>query len=802
MEEGASFSRGRTAPAQTLRGAPGATPSRGSRAPGPAAQPGVGSRTIPCPRYGTDVGSTTVPCPRAQPDEGSITIPCPRYGTHPGVGWRPIPCPRYGRDVGLTEVPSHKAQPDVGSTAVPCPRQSEDEGSMVIPCPATRNSPPTISSPGTQVKEVGSTTVPSPQRIPQRGGIAGRLRSPLFQRATQAEGRRGRAPTPLPPPDIRDVTPPRGPQDANRDPREPVRWTRAKRARLEDKLFSFRDGRSLAGALRNATGWEDIPRLALAAHTAGEKDRLWASFEGFWGGLSAGTPSDEAVLRYVWTRLGSISCRTAKTYLERLAAIAIEQGERGTRTRRLQNAKKALRRLSTLIRPRQAPPVATAQVHEALGALQGRARVLLALCWVTRCRVPDLRFVTRADWREIDGAGGDSRATSAAVYAKEKQALEWRPEIFLPAGPITAIVVEYMRTVAPSSTELIFGGNSTKYAGLKKAILAALPEGSWLHSSRRGAIQEVQKGDGGPRPLLKRLLRHGKDAEDTTARYLTTTNDHQRKTEAELLRALQMSDAGEGPCWDFLMSGVGYADEPGVIGLEDPEYDLDEFEILGRRPPSRSSERLDDFQSGCLEYDKLRTYADELGVSPDFLDWCTEGGLIARHQTSAVPLPGPTSDLKPSFVAQCISARVLRLLGRGDPKRGVVRMFDIAKADPCVRRLILDGRPVNRRLPKPPKFRLPTVHEIARALRDTDACMAQVIDIRGFFHQFPLSEGVSSFFSVRVAQRWYAWTRLPMGYSYAPWIALPLRLSRALPMISGGYHSADALGKIFALLRP
>ena len=39
-----------------------------------------------------------------------------------------------------------------------------------------------------------------------------------------------------------------------------------------------------------------------------------------------------------------------------------------------------------------------------------------------------------------------------------------------------------------------------------------------------------------------------------------------------------------------------------------------------------------------------------------------------------------------------------------DRKRGVVAIFDVPKADPLVRRLVVDGRPVNTRLPKPPKL--------------------------------------------------------------------------------------------------
>ena len=222
-----------------------------------------------------------------------------------------------------------------------------------------------------------------------------------------------------------------------------------------------------------------------------------------------------------------------------------------------------------------------------------------------------------------------------------------------------------------------------------------------------------------------------------------------------------------------LLCGGGY---PDVYDTEDYDVLTDTgYAIEDRgapqgllRPPSR--ERLDDFPHGTLCLQSVRRLAGSRKRG-DFLKWCTDSATFAEALTSRVPLPGPRSDVKPSFVAKCCAAGVMTPVRECDRKRGVVAIFDVPKADPLVRRLVVDGRPVNTRLPKPPKLSLPSPFSLARSMDSHKAGWATVIDLRGYFHQFPLSPDVAAFFCVRVGHTWYRWCRLPMGFSYAPWIA-------------------------------
>ena len=191
----------------------------------------------------------------------------------------------------------------------------------------------------------------------------------------------------------------------------------------------------------------------------------------------------------------------------------------------------------------------------------------------------------------------------------------------------------------------------------------------------------------------------------------------------------------------------------------------------GERTAAAKEHRLDDFPTGVLNLAAIAAMADECQKPKGFLRWCTEVAMFDQFLIESVPVPGPASDLKPSYVAKCVAAGVMRKLGRNDEKKGVVKLFDVPKADPTVRRIILDGRPVNSRLPRPPRLTLPNIHVLARLLADKGARWAQVVDMRGYFHQFPLSDDVSSFFGVRNGSTFFRWLRLPMGFSYAPYIA-------------------------------
>ena len=186
--------------------------------------------------------------------------------------------------------------------------------------------------------------------------------------------------------------------------------------------------------------------------------------------------------------------------------------------------------------------------------------------------------------------------------------------------------------------------------------------------------------------------------------------------------------------------------------------------------PPKGRCRLDEFPTGTINYGVVRDLAEEMGKDVSSLDWCTSDNKF-QNLSSPVPIPGPSTDLQPSFIRQCQEAGALVKLSRSDAKRGVVSLFTIPKSDPSKHRLLVDGRPINSRLDKPPKFSLITPIRLRESLRRSDAKYAITIDLKGFFNQFPLSDQVSGYFCVRTGATWWRWARLPMGFSHAPLIA-------------------------------
>ncbi|KAJ9453355.1 hypothetical protein DIPPA_05455 [Diplonema papillatum] len=252
-------------------------------------------------------------------------------------------------------------------------------------------------------------------------------------------------------------------------------------------------------------------------------------------------PVDEAIVRFVWSTLGSTSPLTAATYIERLCRELHNRGVRGLRTERLIKTKKALRRMGSLLRPQQAdglkPEDAKELVRRLLREGQETAAALAAIAWISRCRVSDLRFMTDEDWHELGPGDTPEEETEVEFFAKEKSSRKWRPPIFLPHGSLTAVAVRFWRQRRKQKKlGLPFGGDTGVYEKLKREVKKGMQGSKWLHAFRRGSIQEIEK-QGVPRTALQELLRHS--SAETTIRYLNSTNVARRKAETEMLRTLQ-----------------------------------------------------------------------------------------------------------------------------------------------------------------------------------------------------------------------------------------------------------------------
>ena len=146
--------------------------------------------------------------------------------------------------------------------------------------------------------------------------------------------------------------------------------------------------------------------------------------------------------------------------------------------------------------------------------------------------MPDLRFIAKLDWREFRSDTPQRLDTVGGTSLRGRRDARWRPHQHASretGGSGT------LHAASRTRERLVFGGNSSVYEGLKR-IKNVLPN-AWLHSLRRGTIQEVEKR-GVQRSELRELLpQHANEAE--TVRYLRTNTRGRRTLEAHLLSSLQ-----------------------------------------------------------------------------------------------------------------------------------------------------------------------------------------------------------------------------------------------------------------------
>ena len=315
------------------------------------------------------------------------------------------------------------------------------------------------------------------------------------------------------------------------------RATWSHRRAVETELFRLRDGKALGRKMRELMTWDTAHKYAVAPKTAYNNDTLRDRFQKFCDTLPAETPWDEALIKFGFDVMKTASPKTADSYIGRLTKTLTREGHRGVRTLRLKDTRTTFTRTSTYIRPRQAPPLTTVEVTDSLRKLvqagQETAAALFATAWVSRARVPDLRFMVKADWVELNTTNSPLN-TEAAVFAKEKGCKSWCPEIYMPAGPITAIAVEFWRK--QKEGVVVFGGDTKTYDRLKAVLKKGMPEGSWLHSIRHGASRMINAKELDPE-LNRKALRH--TSFGMTRRYQNSLNSEKRGVQKVLLGPLQ-----------------------------------------------------------------------------------------------------------------------------------------------------------------------------------------------------------------------------------------------------------------------
>ena len=451
--------------------------------------------------------------------------------------------------------------------------------------------------------------------------------------------------------------------------------------------------------------------------------------------------------------------RSVVGYMCKILRECKRRGIRGVATVRVLGAKKALRRLSAAVRPRQAPPLPPSDVITGVNKLvkagDQHAAALAAMSYMTRSRVPDLRFLNKSDWREIHCAGESPIKVGAELFAKEKGVLVARPPHLSSSGSSNSNRGVFLENCAtPQHRD---GGQHTR---------VRVADGA--HS------QGHAKGD------VDALIQERSGASDSTAggiqrKNASTPATQQRGADSGIPERDERicTDEGDGgaedPAVAALINGAKYPLPVCDEGLEVPDPDY--FPVGLCKAPPIMKKSLDSFPTGLIVLEAVRRMAEELGKDSDFLQWCTSGRKMADALSGPIPLPGPKSKIPNSFVSECVKSKVLIPLARTDRKKGAVCVFDVPKSDPQLRRLVVDGRPVNKRIAKPQPFSLVNPHKLAAMLKVSNARFAQQTDLKGYFHQFPLSPEVSKYFCVQAGGRWFRWARLPMGFAHAPYIA-------------------------------
>ena len=306
---------------------------------------------------------------------------------------------------------------------------------------------------------------------------------------------------------------------------------------MDDVLFRIRDPKQLGQAVRKLVPWEAAHTYCVGPRAAGARSWMLRAFRKF-AAESPTLPVDQAVVKFLWSRLEGASPLTVAGYCGSLLRALAAEGVVGARTKRVLATRRALTRFGTLLRPRQAPPVDTAVVQSTVEALleQGcdRESAFVALVWVARARMSDVRYLLVRDLTLVCDEGVEP---GLEVALKEKQQRQWSPVVYLPPGELTCRVVAWWQRCSATGPDTpLFAATEAEYQALLKRVVARLPAGSWAHSLRRGSAQVLQKW-GMELDGLQSALRHASGTQ--TRRYMMSTAEADRRKAREQLDALQ-----------------------------------------------------------------------------------------------------------------------------------------------------------------------------------------------------------------------------------------------------------------------
>ena len=177
-----------------------------------------------------------------------------------------------------------------------------------------------------------------------------------------------------------------------------------------------------------------------------------------------------------------------------------------------------------------------------------------------------------------------------------------------------------------------------------------------------------------------------------------------------------------------------------------------------------------DFNVGPLHRDHERL-ADEDPIKdqPTIRKWVREGwsgnpgppkGSRPRQRASPAHLVLPIAALFTALIAAGLLVPELR-------PRVICAFFTVVKPTGALR-LIFNGVPLNRCFPKPPKFKMASLHDLmAMALRFR---WCAKLDIKHFYLHHRIHPKLRPYFCLQWMDKVYAWTSLPFGFSHSGYI--------------------------------
>ena len=159
--------------------------------------------------------------------------------------------------------------------------------------------------------------------------------------------------------------------------------------------------------------------------------------------------------------------------------------------------------------PSETGDLHTSEAMEALKLLRqsghNTAAAMVAIFWMTRARVSDIRYVVKADWREVDNRGGEE-----AAHLVDAEGHRGASAVATGYLPSQGGRLRRLRWSFGVTKGLVFGGDTPRYAVLKRQILHVMPQLDghwWTHSLRRGVAQQMDLA-GTSRLHVKESLRH------------------------------------------------------------------------------------------------------------------------------------------------------------------------------------------------------------------------------------------------------------------------------------------------------